>query len=588
MDAAAVPFISPRILERFRGLSTQRKLAFIGAVVFMLALIVWGISSRSPGYRVVAEKIVTAQDREDALRVLDQQGIDARIDGDKILVREEAASRATQSLLRVGLPRTRTSMAEAMRQIPFGTTSFHEQVVEAEARQNELSARIEEMDGVRRARVLIHMPKPSVFLREEEKPTAAATVYMHKGFSLDKDMVRSVASIVAAAGVPEDSVRVIDGTTGKVMNNQSSREGLNTTQLEYIEKLKRNREEDIIRTLSVIAGAGRVSATVNVDVDFSKTEQTSENFKPNPQPAEAVVRSQHTKEATAPTASVGGVPGALSNQPPGAASAPLVAPSGASGNNNASAAALLNAQRESVVNYEVDKTIRHVKGAEWGIKRVTASVVVNIAPELFDPKNKNAPFKDKEDLERQMTDLIKGAIGFDEKRGDTIQILNTPFAEEESLPLYKNPQNIALFKEFAINALWGGIVLYVFFGIIRPTMRYLFANQVVAAPERETPEQKAAAEQKATTDRARRAAQSAMSSGDREDGEGGAEDGDDNSLDDRTEVAIDPQAFALAADEELQRHSQEFDQELMLVQAMIRRDPRMAAEILKAWMTPDE
>lgn len=570
---AVIPSLLPAaVLERFRSLSARQKWALLGAVVLAIAVATWGIYYSTATYKPVAEKITSSQDREDVIRVLDQMGVESRVDGDRVLVRDDMAGRASQALARVGLPKSRTSMAEAMRQMPFGTTSFHEQIVEAEARQNEIASRIEEMDGVRRARVIIHIPKPSVFLRDEEKPTAAVTVYMHKGFTLDRDMVRSVASIVSASGVPEESVKVIDGRTGKVANNsQSNREGLNNAQLEYIEKLKREREDDILRTLLPITGQGRVSATVNVDVDFSKTEQTSENFKPNPQPNDAVIRSQHIKEGTSPSGSTGGVPGALSNQPPGAASAPLVAPPGggvAGGTNSTAAAALLSAQRETVVNYEVDKTIRHIRGNEWGIKRVTASVVVNVPAELYNAKNKSAPFKNKEDFEKQVNDLIKGAIGFDERRGDTIQVLNTPFAEEEEVPVWKNPRHIAMLRDVLINLVWGGVVLYLVLGVIRPTLRYLFATGAPAAGT-------AGAAASARTSEERRADEV------RAEARAATED-------QMHEDVIQHEEALAEANAAMQRDLNMLDHELAVVQAMIRQDPRMAAQILKEWMNADE
>ncbi|MES2207377.1 MAG: flagellar basal-body MS-ring/collar protein FliF [Pseudomonadota bacterium] len=547
------------ILERYRSFSTRQKIALVGAISFLFVAGSWGIYYSAGTQKVIAEKIASSEDREDIIRVLDNMGIDAHIDGDRILVKEEVANRAAQALMRVGLPRTSRSMAEAMRQIPFGTTAFHEQVVEAEARQNELAGRIEEMEGVRRARVIINIPKPSVFLRDEVTASAAVTIYMHKGFMLEKDMVRSVASIVAAAGVPEDSVRVIDGRTGRVASTMQSKEGLNNTQLEYIDKIKHAREEDIVRTLLPITGQGRVSATVSVDVDFSRTEQTSENFKPNPLPAESVIRSQHIKEGTSPSATAGGVPGALSNQPPGAASAPLVAPGGTGAVGGASTA-LINAQRESVVNYEVDKTIRHTRGSEWAIKRVTASVVVNVDPDRYNGKDKNSTFKSKEDFDRQVNDLIKAAIGFDDKRGDTIQVVNTPFAEEEPLPIYKNPRNIALVKDILIHLLWGGIILYLVLGVIRPMFRYLFAvNQTAAAKAKEA---KVATE----TVEEREAAAVAV----------------------KDEVIAQHEEAHAEANAALQRDLDILDHERTVVQSMIRQDPRMAAEILKQWMSSDE
>jgi flagellar M-ring protein FliF len=565
--STVMPSLSETLIERYRSLTVRQRWGAIGGLALFVAVLVAGIVFNSGGsaYKVIMDKSITSSEKQDVLRVLDEMGITPKTEGDKVLVPEDVAGRATLALSRAGLPRSRgSSMSEAMRQIPFGTTSLHEQVVEKEAKQNEIAATIETMDGVNRAKVQINIPKPSVFLTQEEKPSASVVVQMHKGFVLDKEMARSIVSIVGnSTGVSEGQVSVVDGRTGTVVSAVQSREGLNNSQLEYIDRLKHEREEAILRTLVPIAGQGKVMATVNVDVDFSKTEQTSENFKPNPQPNEAVVRSQHTKEATNPSGGgAGGVPGALSNQPPGAASAPLTSPGGTAGVNTATtSASSLSAQRESVVNYEVDKTIRHTRGGEWVIRRVTAAVVLTISPEMYNSKNKSAPFKNKEDFDKQFNELIKGAIGFDEKRGDTIQIVNTPFAEEEVLPAYKNPRYVALFRDVAINVLWVGVVLYLLLGVIRPLFRNLFSAALI--------ERKEVQEVK---DKARESELAQMSAAEK-----------------REEEAATLREEATAeASEALGREMDILEHDLAVVQAMIRQDPRMAAHILKQWMNTDE
>jgi len=168
---------------------------------------------------------------------------------------------------------------------------------------------------------------------------------------------------------------------------------------------------------------------VTAALDFTRVEETSESFKPNPAPAEAAVRSQQTMESSSTTAQAAqGVPGALSNQPPGAAAAPLNAP-GQAAQTAPAPAQPSSTQRESITNFEVDKVIRHSQGEVGALKRLSAAVVVNYKREVgADGAVTYKPLAEAEI--QQINALVREAMGFSQQRGDTVNVVNAPFSAD--------------------------------------------------------------------------------------------------------------------------------------------------------------
>jgi flagellar M-ring protein FliF len=223
-------------------------------------------------------------------------------------------------------------------------------------------------------------------------------------------------------------------------------------------------------------GAGNVRAQVSADIDFSRTEQTSETFKPNPNPASKTIRSEQNSTATSTSGQNGGIPGALTNQPPVPATAPIVAGAGTSGGQ--SSAGPSSQQKESTINYEVDRTIRHTVLPVGSIKRLSVAVVVNGNRMVTDAKGKasNNPLSDTE--KEQINNLVREAMGFDQKRGDSLNVQVAAFSEIkeiiEAIPFWKQPYVIELLRETIKYLLIAVAMLFVMFGIIRPAFRALF------------------------------------------------------------------------------------------------------------------
>ena len=247
--------------------------------------------------------------------------------------------------------------------------------------------------------------------------------------------------------------------------------GLDPTQLKYVQELQQSIVRRIESIITPIVGAENVRAEATADVDFSTSEQAAEIYKPNQGANPATVRSQHTSESQNGNQNPGGVPGALTNQPPVPSTAPLVTPApgspplpGATG----------SSQRDSTVNYEVDKTIQYVQQPMGGIKRLSVAVVVNYK-RVLDKSGKliSRPLTDAE--KEEITNLVKEAMGYNKDRGDSLNVVNSPFAGmekevEPEAPLWKQPAMLDVAKEAGRYLLIAIALLFVYFKLLKPLL----------------------------------------------------------------------------------------------------------------------
>jgi flagellar M-ring protein FliF len=233
--------------------------------------------------------------------------------------------------------------------------------------------------------------------------------------------------------------------------------GVDAEQLQYAQRLEQQYSRRILDMLEPIVGRQNVKAQVTADVDFSQTESTSEQHRPNLANDASAVRSQQIVETTNGAANTGpsGIPGATSNQPPVASNAPVNGTPQAlqaAGAASAAAGAAAGLKRESVTNYEVDKTVRVVRGGSGVIKRLSAAVVVNHATTV-DEKGKTTTKPLTDQQIEQMTALVRESIGFNKDRGDSINLMNTPFLVQapvvDDTPLWKQPQTVEMAKSLA-------------------------------------------------------------------------------------------------------------------------------------------
>lgn len=300
---------------------------------------------------------------------------------------------------------------------------------------------------------------------------------------LDSAQVSAVIHLISSS-VPELSaknVTVVDqnGTLLSASHGGANSDGLDANQLKYVQQVEQSYIKRIEALLMPLLGANNVRAQVTADIDFSRIEQTAEIYKPNQNPAESVIRSQQSSEAMNGSGlSAGGIPGALTNQPPAPASAPIVAgaasPGGGAAANNAS---LSNLQKDSTVNYEVDRTIRHTVLPVGSIKRLSVAVVVNGNRKVTNAKGKSSdkPLSDAE--KEQINNLVKDVVGFDQDRGDSLNVQVAAFTENKEivkeLPFWKQPDMIELGKDLLKYLVIAAVIFFVVFRIIKPAFQTL-------------------------------------------------------------------------------------------------------------------
>jgi flagellar M-ring protein FliF len=479
------------LLARLNLQGTSKKVllsAGIAAVIAVMA--VFWIWSQGPKYKVVFSNF-NDKDGGAIVAVLEQQNIPYKLadGGSSILVPADLVYQTRLKLAAMGLPRGGNVGFELLENQKFGVSQFVEQVNFQRALEGELERSIQSISGVEGARVHLAIPKSSVFVRDAQKPTASVLVKLMQGRTLDQNQVSAIAHLISSS-VPNlglSSVDIVD-QNGTLLSDASKNgsKTLDANQLKYVENLQKNIVSRVQAIIAPIVGEKNVRAEANVEIDFSNTEEANEIYKPNQKPEVAVIRSLQTNESVVPSGSSnGGVPGALSNQPPANATAPLnttnnAAPGGAAAGAGAAAGtaaqSAMSTQRNSITNYEIDKTILFTQKSMGGVKRLSVAVVVNNKDDVdAEGKPTTRPLNDAE--KQQILDLAKQAMGFTESRGDSISVVNTPFTAAKEVdiadvPVWKDPVYIEMAKNIGQIVL-GLVVLFLMY---RKAIKPMLAN----------------------------------------------------------------------------------------------------------------
>lgn len=466
-------------------LNFQQKMSLAAAVAALFALIagMW-MWSQTPDYRVLYSNL-SDRDGGAIIESLQQMNIPYKFaeGGGALLVSSSRVHEARLKLASQGLPKGGNVGFELMENQKFGITQFAEQINYQRALEGELARSVQTIGSVAAARVHLAIPKHSVFVKEQQKPSASVVLSLQGGRLLDSAQVSAIVHLISSS-VPEMSaknVTVVDqnGTLLSASHEGTGSDGLDANQLKYVQQIEQSYVKRIEALLIPLLGANNVRAQVSADIDFSRTEQTSESYKPNQPPNESAVRSQQSTEAMNGSGmnTAGGIPGALSNQPPVPATAPIVSATGAQGattggGNTASNANLSNLQKESTVNYEVDRTIRHTVLPVGSIKRLSVAVVVNGNRKVIDAKGKSSskPLSDAD--KEQINKLVRDAMGFEQVRGDSLNVQVASFNESketvEELPVWQQPDTIELGKSLLKYGLIAAAIFFIIFRIIKP------------------------------------------------------------------------------------------------------------------------
>ena len=470
--------------QRLTSLDRGARLRLGAAAALLLAVLVAAFFyGRQPEYRVLFSGL-NDKDGGAIVAQLAQMNVPYKYTegGGAIMVPAERVHDVRLRLATQGLPKGSVTGFELMETNRFGVTQFQERLNFQRGLEGELTRSIQALASVQSARVHLALPNQNGFFREQQKPSASVLLTLYPGRILDRTQIAGIVHLVASS-VPElapSAVSVLDDT-GKLLSQSpdgGAGSGVDAQQLAYVQQIEQQYTRRILDLLEPVVGKNNVKAQVTAEVDFSQTESTSEQHRPNLSPDASAVRSQQIVESGAAPAAQPptGVPGAVSNQPPQGSTAPINGanppPTAA---NAQQAGQQAGGKRESITNYEVDKTTRVTRAGAGAIKRVNAAVVVNYQS-VSEAPGKPAVNKalSPEQIE-QMTALVRETIGFNKERGDSVNLMNAPFLVEDTpsvdLPLWKQPEVV----ELARNLGWPvGISLAVallLLGLVRPLLK---------------------------------------------------------------------------------------------------------------------
>lgn len=451
MSASATSAPQTKSLEWMSRLRANPKVPLIvagaAAIAIVVAMVLW---AKQPDYRTLFSNL-SDQDGGAIVTQLTQMNVPYRFsdNGGALEVPADKVHELRLRLAQQGLPKGGAVGFELLDQEKFGISQFSEQVNYQRALEGELARTIETLGPLKSARVHLAMPKPTLFVREQKAPSASVTVNLQPGRALDEGQISAVVHLVssAVAGLPPGNVTLVDQMGRLLTKSNTSGRDLNDAQLKYATDVETRLQTRIEAILGPIVGTSNVHAQVTAQIDFADKEQTEEQYRPNGDAAQAVMRSRQVNEnLQVGGPNPGGVPGALSNQPAPANTAPINAPAqnqqnGQQGAQQQQTTAAANAgprtsSRNETTNYEVDRTIRHTKMNTGEVQRLSVAVVVNYKA-LADGK----PLPLTAEQMKQIENLTREAMGYSEKRGDTLNVVNSPFSAVDDtsgeLPFWK-------------------------------------------------------------------------------------------------------------------------------------------------------
>ena len=515
------------------------------AVAAAIWLVLW---SQGQNYTVLYGQL-SERESGQVMDALTAAGIEFKLNpSGAVSVPESKVQEARIRLATQGLPQSDSMGIEMIqKESALGSSSMMETARYQSVLETELARTIVKVQGVQTARVHLALPKPTVFLRDARKATASVMLQLYPGRRLEPGQVAAIVHLVASS-VPElapSDVTLVD-QAGTLLNSpdENPDQAASTRQFEYTRTLEESYQRRIIEMLEPMIGAGRVRATVTADMDFTVTEETRENYDPQ----KTAVRSEQTSnEQRKGGDGAEGIPGALSNQPPGTSGAPAI-PGAATPGNPAPGAAQSTAAgsgpsstaQRSTRNFEVDRTLSYVKQPVGVLKRLNVGVVLDDWQKA-DAEGKVTTEPMSETDIKRFSQLVRESIGLKEDRGDQLNVLNqafkssAPIGAVESLPLWQTPWVTQLAKQIVGAAL----VLVVAFLVLRPLMKSLTKSslRITAA------------------------------------GGAGDLDGDRVSISGQGGKAI--------------KLAPSFEQQIAAARTLVGQDPRRAAQVVKDWVSAD-
>ncbi|GAA6168589.1 flagellar basal-body MS-ring/collar protein FliF [Sessilibacter corallicola] len=476
------------LLEGFNNLNLIRQAGLMvglaASVAIGFAVVLW---TQSDEYKPLYGSL-DRLDSAEVVEILEYNDIRFKVDPNtsSLLVATEDIHKARLKLAEAGIPGESSVGFELLdQQQPLGTSQFMEGARYKRSLEGELAKTITSINSVRSARVHLAIPKESAFVRNARRPTASVFLELFPGRNLKSNQVKAVANLVASS-IPElqlEDVTVVDQKGNLLSASEEMAELAEAArQREYTRDLENDLIARVNSILNPLVGDGNYRAEISADVDFTEIEQADEIYNPD-LPA---VRSEQTlDEQRIGSEIVAGIPGALTNQPPGAAEAPEQAEPQEGEENTPPS----NTRKQATRNFELDRTVSYTKHQLGKINRLTVAVVVDdkYVANAETGELEKVPWTENE-LER-LTILVRDSVGFSAARGDSVNVLNSPFSgirEDDgfSLPIWEQPWFQGVIKQ-VVGLL---IILALLLGLLRPVLKSLAGSGLKAKQEEEAKE----------------------------------------------------------------------------------------------------
>ncbi len=445
--------------------------SILGVVVTVLVSIgiySWGTA---PSYAPLYNGLEPS-DASEVVTALQAAGIPHELNAGSgsVMVESGRVHEARLKLASQGLPKgTALGVEMLQEEQSFGTSQFVESARYHHAIETELARTISTMRNVKSARVHLAIPKNSVFVRKRDNPSASVALNLYGGRTIEQGQVNAIIHMVASSvsNLATEKVTVVD-QSGRLLSSgdMSSNVAMNSKQYDYSRQVEQDYQQRIERLLEPIIGAGKVRATVNADIDFTQQESTEELYNN----ADQTLRSEQTSESSRFVRETGGVPGALANQPPQGGQ--LVEGVGEVGDVEQDANPL-NRSKNTLRNYEVDRTIRHSRQSSGSVQRLTVAVLVDDRIVVEDGESTRTPLS-AEEITR-ITTLVQQTVGYDEARGDQVNVINASFTPLEEIADLPEPSLMDnKYVQLALKWIWPFLlILVVIFTILKPSISSL-------------------------------------------------------------------------------------------------------------------
>lgn len=533
------------------GPAIKQVVMLVGLAVAIAAGVSLALWSQEPAYQQLYSGLAS-KDVVEIANVLRSRDVQYKVDVESgtVLVPAGKMNDIRMSLAAAGLPNGSAQGLELLNEEQsIGTSQFIEKARFNHALENELARSIASIRAVESARVHLALPKQTVFVRSAGKPSASVFLKLYPGRTLEDGQVDAIVHLVSSGipGMESENVSVVD-QAGRLLTKNSGGDTIARTnkQFQYARRLEADFSQRIISLLEPVVGIGRVKAQVTAELDFTSTESSKEAFDPQ---RKVIVSEQISEQESRQGAAASGVPGALSNQPPVAGT---IGGQGAGEDGEGKLPA--NQSRNATRNYEVGRTVSHTRTSSGTLTRMSVAVLLDdkLVPQE-DGTTKREPYSN-EDIQA-FTLLVKEAIGFNNERGDTLNILSSsfqqPVAEElPELPIWEQGWFFSVVK----MVMGGLMVLVLMLVLVRPLLKSVTTIRTIQpAPQLE--------------------------------GEGAAgapalPPGVEGAADQVTLGGGSPNLIGAAADNS-------YDDKLAYAKAMVAEDPRRVANVVRSWVAKD-